>query len=399
MWRRAFLEDPWQKLGALALAIGVWYVAFRNTTKTETLELPVRPAPDLPLPAAPPGEIRVAVPKEFGLDAPAIVRVRLRGTSKDFPLAYPLVGVFDPVRATEKEPFRETTTFRVRAEDLRWSPPHARDLIDGIEPDPIVLRFEKLESRTVRLDARYLDVRGEPAEGYSLVLERVRFSPRTVTLLGRPTELARFAEGEAVRLEPLPLGGEEGGVVRMLGLHPSLVANGLSMEPRSVTVTLPVEPRPTEVRFRARVETVAFGPGAEERRAAFRLRPEDAERDFVLAFRGAPPVSHLDSERAASLVQIFVDLGEIPAEELARGERRFELPLRETLRLSRESVRGLEVRDPSGRRTAIVERLLDLATTRPASAPAAEPTSRPAAEPTSGPASAPASEPATRDGR
>ncbi len=391
MWRRLFLEDPWQKLGALALAIGVWYVAFRNTTKTETLELPVRPAPDLPLPAAAPGEIRVGVPKEFGLDAPALVRVRLRGTSKDFPLAYPLVGVFDPVRATGEEPFRETTTFRVRAGDLRWSPPHARELIDGIEPDPVVLRFEKLESRTVRLDARSLNLTGEPAEGYSFVLERVRFSPRTVTLLGRPAELARFSEGEAVRLEPLPLGGEEGGVVRMLGLHPSLAADGLSMEPRSVTVTLPVEPRPTEVRFRARVEMVAFGPGAEERRAAFRLRPEDAERDFVLAFRGAPPVSHLDSERAASLVQIFVDLGEIPEEDLARGETRFELPLRESLRLSREGVRGLEVRDPSARRTAIVERVFESADTRPATGPAAETTS--------GPTSAPASEPTTRDGR
>ncbi|MGH7149871.1 MAG: hypothetical protein ACREIU_04200, partial [Planctomycetota bacterium] len=218
---------------------------------------------------------------------------------------------------------------------------------------------------------------------YTVVLERVRFSPRTVTLLGRPAELARFAEGEAVRLEPLPLGGEEGGVVRMLGLHPSLAADSLSMEPRSVTVTLPVEPRPTEVRFRARVEMVAFGPGAEERRAAFRLSPEDAERDFVLAFRGAPPVSHLDSERAASLVQVFVDLGEIPAEDLSRGETRFELPLRESLRLPREGVRGLEVRDPSGRRTAVVERVLE----PPATGPTTEPTS------------APTSGPTTRDGR
>ncbi|MGH7150141.1 MAG: hypothetical protein ACREIU_05570, partial [Planctomycetota bacterium] len=168
MLRRLFLEDPWQKLGALALAIGVWYVAFRNTTKTETLELPVRPAPDLPLPAAAPGEIRVGVPKEFGLDAPAFVRVRLRGTSKDFPLAVPLVGVFDPVRAAGEVPFRESTTFPLRAEDLRWSPPHARELIDGIEPDPVVLRFEKLENRTVRLDARSLLLTGEPAEGYTV---------------------------------------------------------------------------------------------------------------------------------------------------------------------------------------------------------------------------------------
>jgi hypothetical protein len=358
VWRRFFFHDPWQKLGALALAAGVWYVAFRNTTKGETLELPVRLSFDLTLPAAAPGELRVAVPEGFALGDLPPVRVRLRGTSKDFPLPLPLVGVFDPARDPGEATFRGGT-FHVRAEDLRWSPPHARELIDGMEPDPLVLDIQRLESRAVRLDAHSLVLTGDPAEGFAVIPDRVRFSPRTVTLRGLPSALERFAGGEAARLEPLSLAGEEESVVRMLGLHPSLTENGLSMEPRSVTVTLPIEPRPTEVRFRARVETVAFGPGSEERLRTFRLRPEEGERDFVLAFRGAPPVPHLDSERAAELVQLFVDLGEIPAGEVAHGPDRYELPLRQSLRLPPwlERAANLEVRDPTGRRRAVVERV------------------------------------------
>ena len=115
------------------------------------------------------------------------------------------------------------------------------------------------------------------------------------------------------------------------------------------------------MRFRGRIETVAFGPGAPERLAAFRIRTEERDREFVLAFRGAPPLRNLNSETAADLVRLFVDLGEIPSDAVAGQARSLELPIRTVLRLApgATEVDPLDVRpaDPTGRMTAVVERV------------------------------------------
>jgi hypothetical protein len=322
--RRVVLDDPWRRGAALLLAIGIWLVALRNTTEDEERIFRVEAIPSSGEPILPrPGTLGIRVRTDMRRISAPLVTVHLRGPRREFEGLEEIRGIYDP------GPSFEGGQVSFGEESIEWRPARVRDLVRKIDPSRVEVVFGKIERREVPLDPKVLLVEGKPAEGFTAHPERARFYPSRVVVLGLRGDLALLDGPEGFRLAPIELDGNTTSAVVRVGLHPDLEAAGLELDPRTapVEVEVPVEPTPTEVRFRAHVAAIFTDVTRANSRPPFVLAEADREREFILSYRGPSPLPAPGAEGAALLVQFTVDLAEISPEDLAEAEE-VELPLR-----------------------------------------------------------------------
>ncbi len=245
--RRVFLEDVPQKLGAVGLGIGLFWVAYQDVREVRTFQLSVATIAKGQSATPTPGQLLVVLPdSEHHLEAPdpgAEVEVTVTGTRAQLePLSAGIGGVL--VLGPDDDPGSRPFPLQ----DVRWG---AGRFVEALEvewsssppPELSIARFESrrfaLTAANVPVDASSLDLR------YEARSEALSLRPSTVQILGPLGKVERLATDELpLLLEPIVLEVADNDTrVEALQLSPSLLAAGFSLVGvDSIEVSLEIVP-------------------------------------------------------------------------------------------------------------------------------------------------------------
>ena len=333
--RSLLLGDPWRKLAALAIALGLFGIANRNVRETTVEELNVVLA-RRDVGRSPTGTVLMIVlpGEEYHLGEPlesSTLRVEVSGTRAQFEdLGGPIGGI---LRIDADAPLG-TRDFPL--EDVRWG---SGNVVEGlsvrwrmpIEPKLSVQRYEtrrfSLNHENLQIDTQALPTR------YSPRTEEALLRPSSVQITGPVAEMEILATEELpLRLAPVVLSDRSGGThLERVGLSPELEELGFAFQGRS-TIELELPIRPAEIDLgpiekEIRLVALTGSPSGLEQ-----WQPLTTKARFMVRVVGIIPTD-LDPSSEAWIektqrvtlyvedhLQVFVDAGEAAANAGSRSK-------------------------------------------------------------------------------
>ena len=334
--RSLFLGDPWRKLAALAIGLGLFGIAKGNVRETDVVDLRVvvarrdvgrsptggRAHDRAARRGVPPGQAaREQHAAGRGLRNTRPVRGRGGGRSEASCASTP-----DAPLGTRNFPL----------EDVRWG---SGNVVEGlsvrwrmpIEPTLSVLRYEtqrfSLNFENLQIDTQALSTR------YSPKTEDAVLRPSSVQITGPVEEMEALASGEIpLKLAPIVLSDRSGAtLVEQVGLSPELEELGFAFQGRS-TVELELPIRPAEIDLgpiekEIRLVALTGSPSGLEQ-----WQPLTTKARFMVRVVGIIPTD-LDPSSEAWIektqrvtlyvedhLQVFVDAGEAAANAGSRSK-------------------------------------------------------------------------------
>jgi hypothetical protein len=256
--RLILLSDWRRKLVALFFAVLLWgWLVGRIEVERDLLLRVAVTTSDGITPNE--NELLVQVPKGWALITPepdTAISIHLVGTPsvlKDF-TARQCAARFQAVIPAGTT--QDRIDLSITPNDLDWLRPndaaYLLDKVDG-KQELQVLTFERVMEKDWILTASEQPVRGQPSPVHEMHPEEMVFTPTQVRLSGPKSVMtalmnqldeAHSVDGEVDHVDLLsPLVVEpiaRGDIRAVVHLHPSLIEQGLTMEPEEVLVTMPV---------------------------------------------------------------------------------------------------------------------------------------------------------------
>jgi hypothetical protein len=242
-------HDIGRKVTALALALLMWawldnfVVGEIDLTLKVTVESTQRLADDLGRKTS---GVYLVVPDDLiVVEKESSVRLKVRGLRDDIEnLVLSAVLIYD---ASDLGDADEAVVSRLLDRSTFKSPGENPDLTEfRIRPDDVLdvtlARRETLEN--VTLTAANVELSGKPRDRYEFRYDDIRIVPNTVTITGPRGVLKTMAsDPRLLRLAPVPVDDKTSTVIKTVGLSPELVAQGVTPQPDTVTVTVPIQPQ------------------------------------------------------------------------------------------------------------------------------------------------------------
>lgn len=244
-WKRKLLNNALLKVISISFGIVLYILVQDDQVRELDVEVPVT-IENL-------GDLYVVTG-----DIPTQVRVRLKGRWSQV------------VRVLERQihPYEIDTNLLRSSETFSFDPQRIGQLVgvsgisvESIDPPSFPVRIDVRISKVVPIR---LEMFGEPAEGYSVDSDSVRYSPRTVEIVGAKSAIESVKE---IFTHPLDLTGLTGDLRTRLGLRKpnvkfiSLREDGVSVEVvarerriREVVTTVPVVVRNCNLRMSCTVQ-------------------------------------------------------------------------------------------------------------------------------------------------
>ncbi|NUN12675.1 MAG: YbbR-like domain-containing protein [Myxococcales bacterium] len=246
-WKRKLLNNALLKVVSISFGVILYFLVQDDQVRELDIEVPVT-IENL-------GDLYVVTG-----DIPTQVRVRLKGRWSQV------------VRVLERRvrPYEIDTNLLRSSETFSFDPLRIGQLVgvtgisvESIDPPSFPVRIDVRVSKVVPIR---LEMFGEPAEGFTVDHESVRYSPRTVEIVGAK---AALEEVEEIFTHPLDLTGLTGDLRTRLGLRKpnvkfiSLRDDGVSVEVvarersiREVVKAVPVVVRNCNLRMACTVQPV-----------------------------------------------------------------------------------------------------------------------------------------------
>lgn len=356
-----FTKDPWRKLGALSLALLLWYYVHQKITGERDYALEIRPTA-LKTWESDPGFLYVRVPPERALQVIKELRtvhVTLKGPNMELhSLPDQLSAYYDP---GEGQADLKLERMGVALDRIRWDPPRIGALVDSIRPDPLILTFEAIEQLELPLRPELLEVQGSPPEGFEVLRDKIEFHPSSITLAGphRSIEKVR-GKSYAAFFKPIQILRNETLDAQWfaLELHPDLVGDSLAIQSRVALALVPLVPMRVSLRFKARIHPIATGVRGLELLAAYRLQGSTEERewveeDWVAEVPGKLSREVKDESWILKNVRFLADLGQIPEGQDVESFALEVYPVIQMPPQDRERFSGIQFRPASPGKTKI----------------------------------------------
>lgn len=332
--RSLFLNDLGRKLGAVALATGLFLIANENVAETTVarLQVVVRQR-DVSGPPSSDVLLIVLPSEDYHLNQPAdgsTLWVQANGKRAQFEkLGGPLGGILriDPSTPPGEREFP--------LDEVRWGPGPVEEGLNvswKMEAPP-KLELERYARARFQLGPEHLVVDDSQASTrYRAMTQQARIRPSSVQIVGPVGRMEELANGRLpLRLAPLRVEEEAGGTwVGQVGLDETLLQRGLAIVDRStVDVELPIVPAEFELGpIEKEIRLLALtGPPDE----VYRWQPLSTKASFTVRISGIVPAD-LDPTSSAWIehtqvvtlfvedhLRVFVDVGEAQEGEDARA--------------------------------------------------------------------------------
>lgn len=302
-------KDPWRKLGAIVLAVGLWFYVHQRITGETVRVFEVRPTNSKSWESET-GILYVHVPKDRVLK-PAKLTIKLRGVNQELDRLPPQLRAFYDPGEGEFQP-----TARVFLKAVRWDPLDLAGLIH--EPESFTINFEPIQKYNLALRSEQLELRGSPPEGTQMQREQILFTPSAATLKGPQSAIERLKKNgftSVFTTVAISKTDTQNPQVFSLELHPDLVRDGISFEGTSPFARIPIRPAMKTLPFKARIYPIASGDKAQSRLENYHLDGSSDTNDWVEESWEAVFPATLESEITEAWIQknvrFYVDLGEV----------------------------------------------------------------------------------------
>jgi len=211
-----FIRNGWVKLLSFILAVALFFIAREETVREVDIEIPLRVrnlASDRVMLSEPPSEVRV------------LVRGHLLRLTEVLARKTPFEIDLSPYANNSSVEFSPAALAKHLGEDLE---------VLSVSPSGFTLQFDEMKEKRVPVA---VNVYKTPGPFWSVVREKMRVEPSSVTVKGPSTRLKRVRQ---IHTEPLDLSDVTQSFSGKLALEER---EGLVVSPRSVRVEVPVVER------------------------------------------------------------------------------------------------------------------------------------------------------------